>query len=241
MPDVLDRPVNYVVPPSERQPIVTDWTGPDDYVNAPPSYDAFYRQYRSYTYFLVLKFGVRPSDLDDVVNDIIVRFWERDSIGVFRREWKTRSATKKSNFRSYYSRFVVTYARGKNRNVYRHGARSPLICDGPSYVDENKTWIEVFGPTVEFEDALVTGQEFEALIKRAFHEVDESLYDAMFALLELAQERRPGKRVGEVALARRLGIQGHAARNLLAQLRQAIAWATYSSSELDPIRVRGSS
>lgn len=236
--DVLGRPIGYVVPPEDRQPIVTDWSGHDDYVNAPPDYGTFYRQYRSYTYYLVRKFAPPKSDIDDVVADIIMRFIERDSIGVFSSEWATRSATGRSNFRSYYSRFVVTYARGKTRNVYKHNGRNVLIFDAPVSDDGSVSWGD---ENASGEISNSNDMEFELLVSRIKAEIDESLYDALFAILDMAGEmclrdvkwrfvtrRFAAKRNGrgwlsEAHLAKRLGIRASEAQQILDKLKPVIA------------------
>lgn len=43
--DVLDRPSGHVVAVEDRIPIVTDWSGPEDWHHAPPSYDVWAKQY----------------------------------------------------------------------------------------------------------------------------------------------------------------------------------------------------
>jgi len=179
--DVLGRPIGYVVSPEDRLPIKTSWTGMTDYVNAPPDYGTFFRQYLSYTRFLVSKFGVPSSDLEDVVSDIMTRFLERDSIGVFSNDWASRSATGKSNFRSYYSRFVVTYAQGMNRNVRRHASRNVLICDAPVDDDNRTTCEDEHAPTESFEDTTVQSMDFESLVASLRAQVDPKLSETVDA------------------------------------------------------------
>lgn len=140
--DVLGRKAGHVVPANERQEIITDWSGMDDFVNAPPNYDVFDRQYRSFVRHLVWSVGVSPREIDDVTQDIMIRFLERDSLGTFRREWTTRSKTGKSVFRSYLARFVVTYARGMHRNKVRYAKRFPMICDATVGDDGGTTWLD---------------------------------------------------------------------------------------------------
>jgi hypothetical protein len=217
--DVLGRPVGHVVAPEDRLPIVTDWSGMKDFVNAPPSYDVFYRQYLAYTKWLVTRFGVPASDLDDVVIDIIMRFMERDSIGVFSGEWSTRSATGKSNFRSYYSRFVVTYARGKNRNVHKHNSRNLLICDASVDDDGSTSWLDVNAPTSSFEEDAVGSMDFDGLVSSLRARVKPELADAVDAVVEMSMGA-PSIKVAE--LARKLGVSQRVANDQLAAVRSVL-------------------
>jgi hypothetical protein len=217
--DVLGRPIGYVVSPEDRLPIQTSWTGMTDYVNAPPDYGTFFKQYITYTRFLVSRFGVPPSDLEDVVSDIMTRFLERDSIGVFSGDWDSRSVTGKSNFRSYYSRFVVTYAQGMNRNVRRHSSRNVLICDAPVDDESRATWVDEHAPTESFEDATVRNMDFESLVASLRAQVDPELSATVDAVVELAMG---GPTVKVAALARRLSCSQRIAKQNLEQVRDAL-------------------
>jgi hypothetical protein len=217
--DVLGRPVGHVVAPEDRLPIVTEWESMTDWVNAPPSYDVFYRQYLSYTRWLVSRFGVPSSDLDDVVTDIVMRFMERDSIGVFSGDWATRSETGKSNFRSYYSRFVVTYARGKNRNVHKHNSRHLLICDATVDDDGGTTWMDVNAPTASFENDAVGDMDFDAMVASLRAKVDPKLAGAVDAVVEMSMGA-PSIKVAE--LARRLGVSQRIAGEQLSAVRSVL-------------------
>jgi DNA-directed RNA polymerase specialized sigma24 family protein len=231
-PDVLGRPVGFVVPPEQRQPIVTAWAGPKDFDNAPPSYEAYFRQYLDYTRWLVNACGYFGEEIDDVVSEIMIRFWERDSLGVFRRDWNSRSKSSGSVFRSYYSRFVVTYAKGKRRNVANYRARNLLLCDARSS-DDDRPWIEKNCSTDNFEASLMEDLDFQDLIQRISDEMDASLYDAMVAFLELADARQSVRAVGVDVLSRRLGVSRGEARKLLLCLRETIT-RVVADKELTP-------
>lgn len=218
--DVLGRPAGHVVAAEDRLPIRTEWSGMEDYVNAPPDYGTFFRQYKNYTRSLVLKFGVPPSDLDDIITEIMIRFLERDSIGVFSREWKTRSVTGKSNFRSYYSRFVVTYARGKNRNVRKHSSRNLLICDAPIDDEHTVTGIDLLASTVSFEQESDDWMDFESLVSELRAQVDPELAPTVDVIVELAMGA-PVIRVAE--LARALGVSKEDAESRLKLVRSALS------------------
>jgi DNA-directed RNA polymerase specialized sigma24 family protein len=217
--DVLGRPIGYVVSPEDRLPIKTAWTGMTDYMNAPPDYGTFFKQYLRYTRSLVSRFGVPPSDLEDVVSDIMARFLERDSIGVFSNDWSSRSATGKSNFRSYYSRFIVTYAQGMNRNVRRHANRNVLICDASVDDDNRTTWVDEHAPAESFEDTTVQSMDFETLVASLRAQVDPKLSETVDAVVELAMG---GPTVKVAALARKLSCSQRVAKQNLEQVRGAL-------------------
>jgi hypothetical protein len=196
----------------------------DDFHHAPPSYEIFFRQYKNYTYWYLLKFGFCPNDIDDVVMELITRFMERDSIGVFSNGWESQSKTGQSVFRTYYTHFLLAYAPGKKRNLARVSQSEILLCDKPIGERGQDSWIDVHGPTVEFTQALTDEESFQDLVSRLKDGIDESLYDALFAVLDLMMA---GGRVGGVAVARSLGCSEHEGRRLFRQVMDAIASSRY--------------
>lgn len=220
--DVLGRPVGYVVPKSERQPIVTKWSGMTDFHHAPPSYGIFFKQYHNYTCWYLSRFGFCSRDLEDVVMDLMTRFMERDSLGVFSNAWGTQSKTGQSVFRTYYTHFLLSYARGKRRNLARVSQYEHLLCDRPVDEDSKDTWIIVHGPTTELSSGITDEENFQDLVSRI--DIDESLYDALFVIWDMAKDADP---VHATGLARRLGCSRSEAAFLLARVRQAIAFLSY--------------
>lgn len=220
--DVLDRPAGYVVPADERQPIITDWLPPEenggkvDWANAPRSYEEWYRQYLPEAKHWVIKSGVNYREVDDVVNELMTRFMERDSLGVFRREWTSRSASGKSNFRSYFSQFVVGYSSGKHRNNVRYATRNVLILNAP-VSEDGMTWQELHAPA--HYDGADTSVEFAEVVRDVRRKIgDDELVDAVFILATEGAVRQNG-------LAQRLGRPPREAKSGLAAVRAALAEA----------------
>lgn len=211
MTDVLGRAAGHVVAPEDRQPIVTDWTGYDDWSNCPPSYEIWAQQYHAETVYWVRRAGVNYREIDDVVAEIKTRFIERDSLGVFRRDWSTRSASGKSNFRSYYSNFVFGYARGKHRNNVRHAMRNHLLMDAP-VTDDGSTWGE-FNMTPHEDNH--TRVEFEEAIASLRKRVDPKLVDTVLALAQDGPVKQGGLREA-------LGLTPRAAKQGLESVRAAL-------------------
>lgn len=211
MTDVLGRPAGHVVAPQDRLPIVTDWSGPTDWSNCPPSYEAWAAQYHPETVFWVRRAGVNPREVDDVVQEIMTRFQERDSLGVFDPNWATRSKTGKSQFRSYYSNFVVGYASGKHRNNVRYAIRNSLIVDAP-VGDDGETWYDFKAPAHEDNLGRV---EFEEAIAALRTRVDTDLVDAVLMLAQDGPVRQGDLR--EV-----LGLTPRSAKSGLESVRAAL-------------------
>lgn len=218
--DVLDRPAGHVVRPEDRQEIITDWQPPEenggrvDWVNAPRSYDEWYRQYLPEAQLWVRKSGVHWSQIGEVVDEIMTRFIERDSLGVFRPTWETRSASGRSNFRSYFSNFVVGYATGKHRNNVRYLKHNSFIFDA-QVGDDGTTWADLRAPLVE--DAAPGSAEFVLALAQVRATVgNRELVDAV---LMLAAEEGGVK---QSSLRRELGCSAGTAKTGLEAVRAAL-------------------
>lgn len=213
--DVLGRKAGHVVLAEDRKPIITDWSGMADYDNCPPDYGVFFEQYQGYTRHLVWTMGVAPREVDDVVSEIMARFMERDSLGEFDRAWATRSATGKSVFRSYYSRFVVTYARGKHRNNVRHTMRYNLICDAPVGDESGTTWIEQHDADVAGIGVPHYEVEFSSLMASLRDRVGDDLMNVVEGLVEDTGKLKLSD------LASKLGVSARKAREARDRLQAA--------------------
>lgn len=218
--DVLGRAPGHVVAEEDRKPIVTAWSGMQDYVNCPPDYGTWFKQYLTYTRYLVSQFNIPPSDVEDVVSEIMIRFMERDSLGEFVPTWKTQSKTGRSNFRSYYSRFIVDYAPGKNRNVRRHASRNLLLCDATTDEDGSQTWLDAHAQTETFETAAMEEMAFEALVASLRQKVDPELASTVDAVVALALT---GPSVRIAALAERMNCSQRIARQRFAAVRGVLS------------------
>lgn len=216
--DVLGRKAGHIVKPEDRKPIVTDWSGMDDWVNCPPSYEVFFEQYMSYTRTMVRKFGVYRTDiLEDISQAILIRYMERDSLGVFTPYWGSQSESGKSNFRSYYTRFIKTYVASQWRNEARAAHKHLCIYDAPVGSDDDATtWGDVKAPVVELDTDAV---EFKELISSLRSKVkDDTLVDAMLELtMSTDRQLRPSD------LRKALDINSRAANAALAKVRAALA------------------
>ncbi len=211
--DVLGREAGHVVRPEDRKEIVTEWTGPKDWANCPPSYEAWWDQYRDETYFWVRRAGVNFREVDDVVGEIMTRFMERDSLGVFDRNWSTRSATGKSRFQSYYSNFVVGYASGKHRNNVRYIKKHAYILDAP-VGEDGATWYDVNAPSYSDNvEATVLFADVVASVRARIG--DDELVDAVLILAADGDVKQNGLRSA-------LGCNARAAKTGLEAVRAAL-------------------
>ena len=215
--DVLGRKAGHIVAKEDRLPIVTDWAGMDDWANCPPSYEVFFQQYMNYTNTMVRKFGVYRN-VEDIAQAILTRYMERDSLGVFRRDWGSQSKTGKSNFRSYYSRFILTYVTSLRRNEARAAHKHLCIFDAPVGSQDSgdtSTWGDVKAPVVAPETDRVEFEELVATLRSTIK--DDRLIDVV---LELAMNQ--DRAIRQSDLARELGSKGREASSALTKIRAAL-------------------
>lgn len=219
MADACGRPVNHVVRPEDRQPFETEWSGLDDWYNAPPDYETFARQYSNYTRVMLRRFGVLH--VDDVAQDLLLRFIERDSLPVFDPTFETKGD--RAKFRSYYSRFIHTYAMGKKRNSVRLAQREPLVLDAPVGEDETVTYGDLLAEdpasyTIVEESEV---RDFADRLRAIGAESSPAVATAVDAivLLSMTSARPPGP----TALAEAMGCSVPVARRSLAEVRQLAA------------------
>lgn len=179
--DVLGRPAGYVVPKEERQPIVTEWSGMTDFHHAPPDYGTFFEQYKSYTLWYLSNFGFRRDDLENVAMDLMTRFMERDSIGVFSNGWETQSKTGQSVFRTYYTHFLLAYAPGKKRNLARVSTSELLLWDATIDEEGTTSWGDVNGPSTTIDSDVEFNLLADSIRSRA-SDLEVSIVNRMITL-----------------------------------------------------------
>jgi hypothetical protein len=215
--DVLGRPPGYVVPKEERQAIVTDWSGMDDFHHAPPNYGVFFSQYKSYTLWYLSNFGFHRDDIENVAMDLMTRFMERDSIGVFSNGWESRSKTGESVFRTYYTHFLLAYAPGKKRNIARVKSNELLLWDAAIGDDDGSTtWGDLHGPAGTI-DTEVDFHDMVDSIRSGASDLEVSVIDRM---IELAMGSTRKLRRADVV--RELGVKAEAADRILARFADSL-------------------
>ena len=217
--DVLGRKPGYVVAPRDRKEIVTEWSGMKDFDNAPPSYEIFFEQYWSYTLWYINQFNVPGGIIQDIAMQIIKRFIERDSIGVFDRGWDNRSKTGKSVFRTYYTHFMLAYIPGLKRNALRVSRNELLLWDAQIGDEDGTTWGMVNGPRTTIDDA--TDMTFLAQSIRSASTDDLNIVNKM---IDLAFGST--KKVSKAEVARELNVKPDVAAGILDRFTQAVAAAT---------------
>lgn len=209
--DVLGRKAGHVVAVEDRLPIVTAWSGMDDWSNCPPSYEVWGNQYYTYTIRMCYKFGIRHS-LEDVAHLIMARFQERDSLGVFTPNWGSKSESGRSNFRSYYSRFIFTYVQSLRRNEARYTYKHCMFFDAP-VGEGGETWGNLSAPS-HMDD--LSGVEFAETINALRDSVkNDALIDAVLTLSNSGAVRQRGIR--DI-----LGCDAATARKGLAAVKSAL-------------------
>ncbi len=130
-----------------------------DAVTAPSDYADLFRKYYSYVVALVRRSGIDESRAEDVAQEILMRFFERDFLAefdptlVFTYDGKSRPA----RFKSFLTKIVLSYVRGHWDKQQINKSREPLLCDTIVTADHGQsgqnnritTWIETFGQTVD--------------------------------------------------------------------------------------------
>lgn len=123
-----------------------------DHTSAPADYAELFEKYYSYVVILVRRLGIWPGQAEDVASEILLRFYERDFLAkfdpslVFEYEGQQRPA----RFKSFLTKFVMTYVRGHYDKQTRRADREVLLCDQPVGNRANSNsqpWIDVFGDT----------------------------------------------------------------------------------------------
>lgn len=213
MPDKLGRPIGVVIRPEDRGVVETKWTGMEDWYAAPPDYDTFARQYLSYTKVMLRRFGVLY--VEDTAAELVLRFIERDSLAVFDPDAETKGDCAK--FRSFYTRFLHTYAMGKKRNSVLLAQRQPLVFDEPVSAEvDSPTFGDLLcasqtsDPSEEVEASLFLAELREQLPPKMMRVVDA------LVLLSRTQSQPPGPK----ALSELLGVSLSEARARLRKVRQ---------------------
>lgn len=140
-----------------------------DTVSAPADYAALYTQYWDYVLTLVRRFGFEENRREDVAAEILLRFYERDFLAVFDPTlvFEYQGEQRPARFKSFLTKFVLTYLRGLRDKQRRQTNREKLICDTVVGHQEDNAWIDVFGETVPGADETALGRlEEEELVQR---------------------------------------------------------------------------
>lgn len=125
-----------------------------DHASAPADYAELFEKYYQYVVTIVRRMGIWPVHAEDVACEILLRFYERDFLSkfdptmVFEYEGQERPA----RFKSFLTKFVMTYVRGHYDKQQRRADREVLLCDRP-IGNGTDTWINLFGDTVDAVDA----------------------------------------------------------------------------------------
>lgn len=120
-----------------------------DYVSAPKDYAELFRRYYPYVVNLVNKNGIADDNKEDVASEILARFFERgflekfDPALVFSYAGQPRPA----RFKSFLSKFVLTYVRGHYDKQKRLRTREIMLCDHvmSGFYGIGVRWVDVYG------------------------------------------------------------------------------------------------
>jgi hypothetical protein len=133
-----------------------------DHVSAPKSYDELFRKYYLYVVNLVNKHGITDDNKEDVASEILTRFMERGFLDVFDSSlvFEFNGEKRPARFKSFLSKFVLTYVQGHCDKQKRLAKREWYVCD--MQVQPEKTgsevvrWVDLYGdPHEGHEDAVL--------------------------------------------------------------------------------------
>lgn len=138
----------------------------DTHVDAPRDYDECFRLYRDYIVALVTKMGIDDSRAEDVAHDILTRFFERDFLAVFdpHMVFTHHGRFRTARFKSFLTKFTITYVQGHRDKQRRLATREPLLMDAQVTGTDGgaatqSTWGEQHcGQTPSAEDDLLAGE-----------------------------------------------------------------------------------
>lgn len=206
-----------------------------DPVSAPANYADLFQQYYGYVVSLVRRSGIEISRAEDVASEILLRFFERDFLNVFDPTlvFHYQGRAHPARFKSFLTKFVLTYLRGHIDRQDRLHRRELLLCDNPVAATGVTCWLDVFGDTVDGPDseifAFLEEQELVARLRRHIAGVPKrSALDTcdLVALFDAVIEQiRTDGRWNITSLRRRFGVSSTAMHSWMWWLRTNIAAA----------------
>lgn len=135
-----------------------------DYMSAPKDYAELFRIYYVYVVRLVHKHGIDENHKEDVASEILTRFFERGFLEKFdpTLTFPYKGEQRPARFRSFLSKFVLTYVRGHCDKQKRIASREWQICDLDVNAQEqgySVRWIDIYGESEPgHEDAVLDGE-----------------------------------------------------------------------------------
>lgn len=146
------------------------------------------------------------------------RFVERDSIGVFTREWPTRSKTGNSVFRTYYMHFLLAYAPGKLRNLMRLKTRELTILDAPVSEDGATVRVDLYDDETRIDESV----EFDLLVEQIRERATPDQRAVVDQLLGMAIGAGEST-LTKAGVARDMGVSAAKADAILRQFRGLVS------------------
>jgi hypothetical protein len=179
-----------------------------DAYGCPSDYDELIRNYFDMARRIVARSGIDRNDVDDVTQDILMKFIAKDFLAEYRprdREYLiekeyVKPGDKPARFPTFFRSFIKKFLRTPVETNKKAHEREVLRCDAP--VDFGTAWIEVYGPVeevdltaVEVSDEL--GRAWRHLATISVHGV-VTLADVFAVMVENVREsdKITGKAVG---------------------------------------------
>lgn len=105
----------------------------EDGGGAPQDYEALAREWFGYVRAIVAKSGIHGDDVEDVAQDILLRFYARDFLAEYDpgKTFDTPSGARPARFKGFLGRFVRLYVRQHLDRQYTRARKEPVRADAP--------------------------------------------------------------------------------------------------------------
>lgn len=144
-----------------------------DYMSAPQDYAELFHTYYPYVVNLVNKFGITEDNKEDVASEILTRFMERGFLEKFDPSltFFYNGEQRPARFKTFLSRFVLTYVQGHYDKQKRIAKRETQLCDvmfreSWGHGAEALRWVDLYGDSHEgHEEAVLDAVREEDLAR----------------------------------------------------------------------------
>jgi hypothetical protein len=118
-----------------------------DWVSAPADYADLHQRYFRFVVNLVRRAGIPSNSCEDVASAIMLRFMEKDYLGMFDPTlvFEYGGTARPARFKQFLQRIVLYYVRGMRDKERTRAEREPLLCDQRVGENQEDTWLEVYG------------------------------------------------------------------------------------------------
>jgi hypothetical protein len=198
-----------------------------DQNGCPDDYEDLVRHYFAMARSIVAKYpGVRPDDVEDLTQDILLKFYVRDALTWYdpNKTFQTSSGPRTARFPSLFRSFVRKFLRTPVEVRALKASREPVRLEQP--VGNGEMWMEVHAPIVEG-DPVMDEVAVSTELARAYRHLasvklgpDMTADVVLRAMVVTAAEN--GGNLRRTPLAERLGVQDTTATRWVRKVRKEL-------------------